>query len=445
MTALATFLKELTELRRDRAGLLVLLVMPMALVLIVSLVQDGVMQATGEAPIRVLLVDGDNSFLGRAIGERLAKSPSIELVRRGGGAAAEEEGRRAVARGDYPFGIFVAPGTGEALRAAARAEADASFSTGKERGKGGGSGGTLRGLSLRFDPAVQGALRATVAASLQRAVLGIEVEERAAALSETFSRNLRRALEERMGGLAGPGSGAEVPEVSFRPGTEPLLALSEEPASGTGPVRRATAAQQNVPAWTIFGMFFIVVPLSGALARERQTGTRRRLLTMPVSPFALLAGKVAAYVLVCMAQAALMAAAGAFVLPLLGVAPFSPGGGLGAAAVVAFAVALAATGYGMLVGTVARSHEQGSTFGAVSVVIAAALGGIMVPVYAMPRSMRGIASLSPLGWGHSAFEDIFVRGAGLGDAGGRVALLLAFFLATVTIARLSLRRGRGVQ
>ena len=64
LTIWATILKELLELRRDRAGLMVLLVMPMALVLIVSLVQDNVMQATGEAPIRVLFVDRDKSFLG---------------------------------------------------------------------------------------------------------------------------------------------------------------------------------------------------------------------------------------------------------------------------------------------------------------------------------------------------------------------------------------------
>ena len=38
----ATIRKELLELRRDRAGVMVLLVMPMALVLIVSLVQDNI-------------------------------------------------------------------------------------------------------------------------------------------------------------------------------------------------------------------------------------------------------------------------------------------------------------------------------------------------------------------------------------------------------------------
>ena len=53
------------------------------------------------------------------------------------------------------------------------------------------------------------------------------------------------------------------------------------------------------------------------------------------------------------------------------------------------------------------------TFGAVSVVIAAAIGGIMVPVFAMPPVMQTISIFSPLSWGLNAFLDVFVRGGSL--------------------------------
>ena len=52
------------------------------------------------------------------------------------------------------------------------------------------------------------------------------------------------------------------------------------------------------------------------------------------------------------------------------------------------AASLAATGYGLMVGTLAKTYEQASMFGAVSIVIAAALGGIMVPTYVMPHGCR---------------------------------------------------------
>ena len=50
--------------------------------------------------------------------------------------------------------------------------------------------------------------------------------------------------------------------------------------------------QQNVPAWLVFGAFFVVIPLSNTLIRERQQGTLRRLRTMPVGQGTLLVGKL---------------------------------------------------------------------------------------------------------------------------------------------------------
>ncbi len=442
LTVWATIVKELTELRRDFSGLLVLLVMPMALVLIVSLVQDNVMRATGEAPIRVLFVDRDDGVLGKSIEERIRKAGGIELVSRWEGREpTEEAARRAVARGDIQFCVVIAPGTAEALRGRLRERAEGSFVPAKGKRINPPEGAKVAGLTLCFDPAVQGAFRTAVVGSLQRAVLGIELKEEAAILGETFTRTARKAFAERLGPLFAARA-PELPEFAFRLDTDPVLELSEEAAGNGRAMKRPTAAQQNVPAWTLFGMFFIVVPLSGTLIRERQTGTFRRLMTMPVSRAGLLAGKVAAYVLVCLAQSALMLAAGVFALPALGVPGLALPPGWPAVLPIALAAALAATGYGILVGTLAKSYEQASMFGAVSVVIAAALGGIMIPAYVMPRYMQEISALSPLAWGLGAFQEVFVRGGGLRTASREMGLLLIFFALTMTIAWLSLRKSR---
>ena len=55
----ATIFKELLLLSRDRAGLLVLFLMPAVLVIVVSLVQENILKVTGETTIRVLFVDQD--------------------------------------------------------------------------------------------------------------------------------------------------------------------------------------------------------------------------------------------------------------------------------------------------------------------------------------------------------------------------------------------------
>ena len=42
-------------------------------------------------------------------------------------------------------------------------------------------------------------------------------------------------------------------------------------------VSKPSSVQHSVPAWLIFGMFFIMIPLSNVMAMERQTNTLTRL------------------------------------------------------------------------------------------------------------------------------------------------------------------------
>src|SRR6266545_1050864 len=282
LTIWATILKELLELRKDRASLMVLLVMPMALVLIISLVQDNVMQGTGEAPIRVLFVDRDKSFLGEAIGKQLKNGGGLDLVYRlKGEPVTEEAAKRAVVKGDFQFSVIIPAGTGAAFKEMIRGRAkDAIVVKGRAAPQSTPSNEMRQaGVVVYFDPAVQGAFRTAVVNALQRVVLGIEFQEQAAVLAETFPAEMKKV----MSGMMNPfmGGGAVAPEVSFKMDTAPVLRLTEEVAFNSRLLKRPTAAQQNVPAWALFGMFFIVVPLSGSLIRERQTGTLRRLMTMP--------------------------------------------------------------------------------------------------------------------------------------------------------------------
>jgi ABC-2 type transport system permease protein len=416
--------------------------MPMALVLIVSLVQDNVMQATGETPIRVLLVDLDNGFLGREVEKHLHLDGGLELIRKQGDREnSEEEARKAVVDGDFRFCILISPGTGAAFREQVWRRAAESFVPTSKPEKS-AAPATVPGLTIHFDPAVQGAFRTAVVNSLQRVLLGIELREKGAALSDTIERKMRQGIGGGIPLLPGSDPTRRTPPIRFELDTEPVLKLSEAPDSGGRSPRRPTAAQQNVPAWALFGMFFIVVPVSGALIRERQSGTFQRLMTMPVSLAGLLAGKVIAYTLVCTAQFALMVAIGVFALPLLGTSGLVVGPEWPVVGIITLSAALAATGYGIMVGVLARSYEQASVFGAVSIVIAAALGGVMIPVYVMPRSMQAVSVVSPLAWGLNAFQDVFVREGTLWTVGPNLARLMLFSLATLSVAWGSLRRSR---
>ncbi len=59
--------------------------------------------------------------------------------------------------------------------------------------------------------------------------------------------------------------------------------------SGSGQaVQKPTSVQHSVPAWLIFGMFFIMIPLSNVMAMERQTNTLTRLRMAQASAGSLL-------------------------------------------------------------------------------------------------------------------------------------------------------------
>jgi ABC-2 type transport system permease protein len=436
MLLLANIKKELLLLSRDRLSLLVLFVMPMVLVLILSLIQDDIFRATGGAPTTALFVNLDAGDSGAELRRNLQSNGALTLVEdRAGEAFDVKSARQAVFNGDYQFAIIVPAAFTIEINQAAKESVQAAL----------GHEDTSRRSSqvtIVFDPAVRGVYRSAVLNALQLGILGLELSHKSAAFETLLPEELHRSMTEQMGSMGPVGMLPELPQISFDWTGQPLITLDEELASPEKYATLPTSVQQNVPAWTLFGMFFIVIPLAGTLIRERQEGTLTRLMTMPVTNSSLLLGKVSAHLLICLIQFGLMLMVGKFLLPLFGTPVLELGSSPFALMLVAVSAALAACGYGILVGVVARSYDQAAIFGSVSIVIAAALGGVMVPIYVMPRFMQTLSIISPLGWGLDAFLDIFVRGGHLTTVLPRVAALGGFFLLCMIVAMVIFQRWR---
>jgi len=421
--------KNLLLLWRDRAGLLILFLMPALLVVIITLVQNNVYKLMGESAAKVLLVDEDGGELGREI---VAKMKGVTLtLELNGQQVTAGEAKELVSRGSYQAGIVIPAGASAALVKASGAEMQASL-----------AGEPLPQsprpeVAIFFDPTVLGVFRGGVENSLTLIVRSLEIRARIKALGEQLPPHLEKELKKNAGPFA---AYITMPPLDLKVGSEPLLTITGQALSREGLAVVPTPVQHNVPAWALFGMFFIVVPMSVFFLRERKEGTMVRLLALPVPYVVILLGKVVAFILVCFCQFGLIVLIGRYILPLLGLAAFAPGHNFGAVTVVVLAVALAATGYGLLLGCLARTYEQVSMFGSISVVVASALGGVMVPVYAMPELMRKISVISPVGWGLEAFLDIFVRGGNLAGVVRPVGSLLAFGLGTGLVAWLAFTR-----
>jgi ABC-2 type transport system permease protein len=71
--------------------------------------------------------------------------------------------------------------------------------------------------------------------------------------------------------------------------------------------------------------------------------------------------------------------------------------------------------YAICIGVFAQTQEQSNGFGAVSILIFAAIGGLLVPSFAMPHSFKTIMKLSPLHWGLESYYGLFLEGGKLKD------------------------------
>ncbi len=168
----------------------------------------------------------------------------------------------------------------------------------------------------------------------------------------------------------------------------PAALMSSTQWMGRHGRRALTATQQNVPAWLVFGMFFVVIPICNVFIREKQHGTLARLATLRVSLPLLLAGKILPYALINIVQTVLMLLVGRFLVPLLGGEPLPLDINWAALAFMAMSVSAAAIGFALLVAAVARTTEHATVLGGLANILFGAIGGIMVPRAIMPPFMQ---------------------------------------------------------
>lgn len=199
-------------------------------------------------------------------------------------------------------------------------------------------------------------------------------------------------------------------------------------------LNKPNAVQHSVPAWLIFGMFFIMIPLSNVMALERQTNTLTRLRLAHAPAWILLAAKLLPYFLINQLQFIGMLLLGRYILPLLGVPALILTGTLWHYAILSIAVSLAALGYALLISVLAKSTEHAVVLGGGGIILMAALGGIMVPDYVMPEVMQQLTWLSPMAWGLKAFQQLLLNQTGLNGIVLYLQLLSAWAVFSLSAA-----------
>lgn len=209
-----------------------------------------------------------------------------------------------------------------------------------------------------------------------------------------------------------------------------------------------SAVQQSVPAWLVFAMFFISMPIANTFITEKNQGTLIRMISMNVSKGYLLFGKFLPYFLINMTQVFLMILVGMYAVPLLGGQALTLGDSLGGLLLIAASVSFSAISLALLISSVAKTTEQATTVSGIMHVIFAAIGGIMVPTFVMPEFMQKLSVISPMSWGLEGFLDIFLRHGGVGDVLTKSLALILFgfimLVITVIVLKNQFERGHSV-
>ena len=198
--------------------------------------------------------------------------------------------------------------------------------------------------------------------------------------------------------------------------------------------RQPSSVEQTVPAWLIFSMFFVVIPISTTFLIEKQQGTLQRLKTMPVPGSYFLIGKLLPYLLINIIQTILMFLVGIYLLPLLGGQALHLSENAWLLAPMSIAVSIAAISFALLIATLVRTTEQATTIGGISNLLFGAIGGVMVPTFIMPEVMQNFARYSPMNWGLEGFLTIILRQGSFTEIVPEMVKLLLFGLALFGLA-----------
>lgn len=407
--------KEFLLLKRDLGGLIILFVMPLVLVITVTLIQDSTFKSVSDSKIQILLVDNDQGNVSKTVFDNLEKSQLFSVVTQiDNKPITEETARENVYKGKFQLAIVIPKDLSTDLQA--KIDQNVANIVSKM-----GLGDSIskpetanviqqKEVKLYFDPAVQLSFKNSVMSSIDKMISQIETKS----IYTTFQNQLGE-------------ENTQFEQKSFITFKEIIPRINDKEVL-------PNSVQHNVPAWTLFAIFFIVIPLSINIVKEKSQGTFVRLRTNPVSNLVVIIGKTITYSVICMIQFYMMVAVAIFLFPHIGLPPLNIEGHLFLMSVVALFSGFAAIGFGILLGTIASTQEQSAPFGATSVIILAAIGGVWVPVFAMPKIMQIIAKSSPMNWGLEAFYDVLLRNISFQEIIPKISLLFLFFIITTSIA-----------
>lgn len=401
----ASLTKELLLLLNDKSGLLIMYFMPLLLVFIITLVQDSAFKIVNENKLELLAVNHDTGIYGDSLINKLNRSGNFKIEKNN--QIKQNIINITLLKNKKLLAIYIPnnfskkiQNQGKKISSLMLKEfglADSTFENTEEKN-------TLP--ELIYSPLLQENFRYSISVGIENTIKSIQNQ---CVLDQLFNDigystipyEIKKELDYEKSSL--------------------LIVNADLKNSNKIP----NATQHNIPAWSLFAMFFMVISLGGNIVKERNSGSFVRLQTIPYAFLNAILSKVFVYVIVSMSQLYLLLIVGKFIFPLIQLQALEWPSDVLPFIVVSLLSAFSAISYSLLIGLYANTHEQSNGIGAISIIIFAAIGGILVPSFVMPNYLQQLGKISPLHWCIESYYTLFLyRGSWLELSSNLIALIL---------------------
>ena len=401
----ATIVKDLKILLRDRLGLIMIFFMPVILVIVITSVQNSTFDLVNNNKINLVILNRDSGSRGKEFLEDIGKMGMFNL--RALDSLDQENQISVIMHAhDALVGLVIPENFSRNINEKAESIANSALkdpdSLAEPKSKAMNSGDSLR---MYYHPVMQASFRRSVDGAVKSILQVIQ--------GQAIVKKLYESLNQR-----------EIPQDLEQQILYGQVPVAEIPVSRGGTHAVPNSSQHNVPAWTIFAMFFIVVTLGSGIVRENNSGSFLRLKTLPSSYLYAVLSKQIVFGAVTFLQAALIFGIGRYLFGYIGLPVLHLPGDLAGLFLVTLVTGYCAVSYAICVGVYAETPEQSNGFGAISILIFAAFGGLLVPSFAMPASLQTILGISPLYWSLEGFYGLFLEGGKLRDIWPNILSLL---------------------
>jgi ABC-2 type transport system permease protein len=416
--------KDIRILLRDKVGISLMFVMPIILVVVVTSIQNSTFQLVNKNKLSIIICNTDTGKASKQLIEAIDKIGMFKV------SQIAKENAKAISDDmhttDALLGVVIpsnfsaevntkAKNASDKAMAAFSGQADSAATMVKKQPA------SIDPLTLYYNPVLQESLRFSIQGAIQSALQLVQTRQTLRTLYYSSNeKELPKSLENEM--------------------LNSNTTINMLPTSKDGTRVTPNASQHNVPAWTIFAMFFVIMSLGGSVVREKVSGSFIRLKTLPTNYLVGLLSKQITYLGVTLLQAAVIFSMGIWLFPYLGLPALNLPSELLALFVVTLVCGWCAVSYSICVGVFANTQEQANGFGAISIVILACIGGLMVPSFAMQGLAKTMANFSPMHWCLQAYYSLFLEGAKLKDVLNNIGSLFIITVIIQFVTYLGLKR-----